>query len=102
MRPAKSFWKNGQLCLTTCQWLCQRIRLVTPGTTALLRTRLSASNVSGRPMSTTSAIPINIGSAAANAAARSAACISVTSLPMNTGISVSISATARPVANIAA
>jgi hypothetical protein len=42
MRPAKSFWKNGQLWRTTCQWLCQRIRLVTPGTTALLRTRLSA------------------------------------------------------------
>ncbi len=38
MRPAKSFWKNGQLCRTTCQWLCQRIRLVTPGITALLRT----------------------------------------------------------------
>ncbi len=37
MRPAKSFWKNGQLWRTTCQWLCQRIRLVTPGTTALLR-----------------------------------------------------------------
>jgi hypothetical protein len=31
MRPAKSFWKNGQLCRTTCQWLCQRIRLVAPG-----------------------------------------------------------------------
>ena len=28
MRPAKSFWKNAQLCRTTCQWLCQRIRLV--------------------------------------------------------------------------
>ncbi len=27
MRPAKSFWKNAQLCRTTCQWLCQRIRL---------------------------------------------------------------------------
>ena len=34
MRPAKSFWKKGQLWRTTCQWLCQRIRLVTPGTTA--------------------------------------------------------------------
>ena len=28
MRPAKSFWKNAQLCRTTCQWLCQRMRLV--------------------------------------------------------------------------
>jgi hypothetical protein len=47
MRPAKSFWKKGQLWRTTCQWLCQRIRLVTPGSTALLRTRLSASSISG-------------------------------------------------------
>ena len=58
MRPAKSFWKNGQLWRTTCQWLCQRMRLVTPGTTALLRTRLSARSVSGRPISTTAAMPI--------------------------------------------
>ena len=35
MRPAKSFWKKGQLCRTTCQWLCHRMRLVAPGTTAL-------------------------------------------------------------------
>ena len=101
MRPAKSFWKNGQLCLTTCQWLCQRIRLVTPGTTALLRTRLSASIASGRPISTTATMPSSIGVAASKAAARSGACISVTSLPMKTGIAVSISATHSPVANIA-
>ena len=24
MRPAKSFWKNAQLCRTTCQCDCQR------------------------------------------------------------------------------
>jgi hypothetical protein len=35
MRPAKSFWKNGQLWRTTCQWLCQRMRLVAPGMSAL-------------------------------------------------------------------
>ena len=29
MRPAKSFWKKGQLCRTTWRWLCQRTRLVT-------------------------------------------------------------------------
>ncbi len=102
MRPAKSFWKNGQLWRTTCQWLCQRMRLVTFGTTALLRTRLSAKRVTGRPTSTARAIPTSIGSAAANAAARSSACISVTSLPMNTGIRVSMSATRMPVTNIAA
>ena len=31
MRPAKSFWKKVQLWRTTCQWLCQRIRLVRLG-----------------------------------------------------------------------
>jgi hypothetical protein len=102
MRPAKSFWKNGQLCRTTCQWLCQRIRLVTPGTTALLRTRLSSSSAAGRPKSTSAAIPSSEGSAACSAAARSAASISATMRPMNTGISVSISATSSPVQNIAA
>ena len=96
MRPAKSFWKKGQLWRTTCQWLCQRMRLVTPGTTALLRTRLSASSVSGRPIRMIAAMPISIGSAAWKAAARSAASMSVTSLPMNTGIAVSISATHKP------
>ena len=25
MRPAKSFWKNAQLCRTTCQCDCQRM-----------------------------------------------------------------------------
>ena len=28
MRPAKSFWKKGRFWRITCQWLCQRIRLV--------------------------------------------------------------------------
>src|SRR6267378_3506682 len=42
MRPAKSFWKNGQFCLTTCQWLCQRIMLVTPGISAFWRISMSA------------------------------------------------------------
>ena len=102
MRPAKSFWKNGQLCRTTCQWLCQRIRLVTPGTTALLRTRLSASSASGRPMTTRSAMPMSAGSACWNAARRSGVCMRATRRPMKTGIEVSISATARPVTNIAA
>jgi len=101
MRPAKSFWKKGQLWRTTCQWLCQRIRLVTPGTTALLRTRLSIISASGRPTRISTAMAINIGMASASAAARSVASISRTSLPMNTGISVSIRATIKPVANIA-
>jgi hypothetical protein len=101
MRPAKSFWKKGRLWRTTCQWLCQRIRLVTPGTTALLRTRLSISSASGRPISTSSAMPMSMGRASASAAARSCASISRTMRPMKTGISVSISATASPVTNMA-
>ena len=36
MRPAKSFWKKVQLWRTTCQWLCQRIRLVRPGIDRLI------------------------------------------------------------------
>ena len=35
IRPAKSFWKKFQLCRITCQWLCHRISVVTPGITAL-------------------------------------------------------------------
>ena len=99
MRPAKSFWKKGQLWRTTCQWLCQRIRLVTPGTTMLLRTRLSTSSTSGRPNSTSADMPSSIGIAPASAAARSVASIRRTRRPMNSGITVSISATARPVTN---
>ena len=101
MRPAKSFWKNDQPWRATCQWLCQRIMLVTPGSTALLRTRLSASIASGRPTRISSAMPASIGPDSANAAARSAFSISPTSLPMKRGITVSISATARPVHSIA-
>ena len=102
MRPAKSFWKKVQLWRITCQWLCQRIRLVTPGSTALLRTRLSASSASGRPTSTSTAIASRLGIASCSAAARSVDSISATRRPMKTGISVSINATTRPVANIAA
>ncbi len=34
IRPAKSFWKNVQLWRTTCQWFCQRMRLLSPGAIA--------------------------------------------------------------------
>ena len=74
---------------------------MTPGTTAMLRTIVSASSASGRPNSTSAAMPSSIGAAALNAAARSGACISVTSLPMKTGTSVSTPATTSPVTNIA-
>ena len=100
MRPAKSFWKNDQFWRTTCQWLCQRIRLVAPGISAFWRIAMSASSTSGRTMSISTTMPSSIGDCCASAAWRSAASISETSLPMNTGITVSISATARLVANM--
>ena len=46
-------------------------------------------------------MPISMGVAAWKAAARSLASISETSLPMNTGMSVSTSATPSPVTNMA-
>ena len=102
MRPAKSFWKNGQLCRTTCQWLCQRMRLVAPGMIALWRIATSASITSGRTRSTSATMPTSRGHWSSSAARRSVASISDTSRPMNTGITVSIRATARLVTNISA
>jgi hypothetical protein len=102
IRPAKSFWKNGQLWRTTCQWLCQRIRLVAPGTSALCRIATSLKIASGRTTSTRAIIATSIGVSAASAAARSVVSISATSRPMKSGITVSSSATARLAANIAA
>ena len=102
MRPAKSFWKNGQLWRTTCQWLCQRIRLVAPGMIALWRIATSASITSGRTMRTSATMPTSSGHWSFSAALRSTASMSDTSLPRNTGITVSISATARLVTNISA
>ena len=93
MRPAKSFWKNGQLCRTTCQWLCQRIRLVTPGTTRVVAHE-AVGEQRQRPADQHERRHADQHRhGGAKAAARSLASISVTSLPMNTGISVSISAT---------
>ena len=102
MRPAKSFWKNARPWRSTCQWLCQRIRLVAPGISAFWRIAMSTRITSGRTMSTSATMPSSIGACCARAAWRSAASISDTSLPRNTGITVSISATARLVANISA
>ena len=102
MRPAKSFWKYDQLWRTTCQWLCQRIRLVAPGISVLWRSATWASITSGRTMSTSAIMPSSKGSCWASAAWRSTASIIATSLPMNTGIAVSIRATARLVTNMSA
>ena len=56
MRPAKSFWKNVQLCRTTCQWFCQRIMLDRPGFTIWLIMTTWQSNASGRTSSSTPAM----------------------------------------------
>ena len=57
MRPAKSFWKNAQLCRTTCQWLCQRIMLPTLAAIAWLAMMFCAVSASGRSTSSTTAMP---------------------------------------------
>ena len=57
MRPAKSFWKNVQLCRTTCQWFCQRIMLDRPGLTIWFTRMLCATKLSGRSTSSTPAMP---------------------------------------------
>ena len=103
MRPAKSFWKNGQLWRTTCQWLCQRIRLVAPGTNALWRIETSVRIASGRTTSTSATMHEQHRHRARRAPpARSGGSISDTSRPMNSGMTVSSNATARLAANIAA
>ena len=102
MRPAKSFWKKLQLWRTTCQWLCQRIRLVVPGMTAFRRTATSIRIASGRSSRTTASMPSRSGQRCASAAWRSAASISPTNWPMKTGMVASSSATDRLVANMAA
>ena len=76
--------------------------LVAPGISTFWRIATSANITSGRAISINATIAISSADCCARAAWRSAACISVTSLPMNTGIRVSISATARLVANMSA
>ena len=102
MRPAKSFWKKGQLWRITCQWLCQRMSEVAPGMRTMCRIAISASSTSGRTTRTRAIMPMSIGHCSRSAAMRSAASMSDTRRPMKRGITVSSAATARPAANIAA
>ncbi len=99
MRPAKSFWKNAQLCRTTCQWFCQRIMLPTLAAIAWLAMMFCVVSASGRSTSSTSAMPTRIGQKSANSVSGLLAVISVTTRPMNTGMSESSSATAKPATN---
>ena len=102
MRPAKSFWKNGQLWRTTCQWLCQRIRLVAPGTRALWRID-DVDEDRERPHDEHEHDhrEQHRPRCASSAAWRSGASISETSRPMKSGMTVSSSATARLATNMA-
>ncbi len=86
MRPAKSFWKNAQLWRTTCQWFCQRIMFDTLAAIAWLATRFCAVIASGRPISSTSAMPMSMCHCSASSVFGSLAVISVTTRPMKTGI----------------
>ncbi len=58
-RPAKSFWKNVQLCRTTCQWLCHRTRFVSPAAMDWFVSRFCISNPAGRSTSRNAAMPSN-------------------------------------------
>ena len=99
MRPAKSFWKKVQLCRTTCQWLCQRIRLPTLAAIAWLAMMFWLVSASGRSTRSTSAITARIGQKVSNRCSGGLEVISVTTRPMNSGIRESSSATAKPAAN---
>jgi hypothetical protein len=101
MRPAKSFWKNVQLCRTTCQWFCQRIRLERPGASAWLTIAFWISIADGR--STSMIAPMPSSGSQASFSSVSGVCVdsSATSLPMQTGIAVSSSATIDPAKNSA-
>ena len=100
MRPAKSFWKNVQLCRTTCQWLCQRIRLVRPGAMAWLVIRLCNNSAAGDRTSMHRAMPSNrpvLGQQRSGAWLET----SDTTRPMKTGMVASNSATKNPATNSA-
>ena len=73
MRPAKSFWKNVQLCRTTCQWFCQRIRFDRPGFTIWLISTTWQSSTDGRSTSSTTAMPASCGQASCSRVGRGVA-----------------------------
>ena len=102
MRPAKSFWKNVQPCRTTCQWFCQRTRLVSPGTSTWLVTSACARCASGRSTISSSAMPASWRPASRQIVSGRCEETSVTIRPMNTGIAASSSATTNPVTKSAA
>jgi hypothetical protein len=96
IRPAKSFWKKLHDWRTTCQWLCQRMRLATLAAIAWLATMFCRVSAAGRSTRSTPAIASKIGQNAANRLSGGLPVIKVTMRPMKTGISASSSATAKP------
>ena len=99
MRPAKSFWKNDHDWRTTCQWFCQRMRFDTLAAIAWFISRCWVVMASGRASSSTAAMPASSGQDCANNSSGRECVISVTTLPMNTGMVTSSSATTKPAAN---
>ena len=97
MRPAKSFWKKVQPWRTTCQWFCQRTRLVSPGTSAWLVISALAKWVHGRSTRISPAIAASCQPASRQIAPPSCAVTSVTTRPRHPGIAAAHSATASPV-----
>jgi hypothetical protein len=76
------------------------MRLVTPGMSAFCRIATSERMMSGRTKSTRTTMPPRITALSLSAAWRSTDSMIETSRPMKSGITVSISATARLVTNI--
>ena len=101
MRPAKSFWKKAQLWRTTCQWLCQRIRLVRPGAIAWLVMSACSSSAEGRSTSSTTAMPMSLGQSSRSNSPGAWVETRVTTRPMKTGMLASSSATTKPAMNSA-
>jgi hypothetical protein len=102
IRPAKSFWKNVQPWRTTCQWLCQRTRLVMPGISIRFATISCAKCAAGRTIR--NSIPIRASCQPASRQIVSGVCddTSDTMRPMHSGISASVTATKKQVPNSAA
>ena len=99
IRPAKSFWKNVQLCRTTCQWFCQRIMLARPGLTTWLIMRFCQNSAAGRASSSTAAIAANCGQASCHSAPGAWVETSATTRPMKAGIEASSTAISPPPRN---
>ena len=101
MRPAKSFWKNVQLCRTTCQWFCQRTMLDRPGFTIWLISTTWPMNTIGRTSSSTPAMVRSCGQVSRSRSAGAWVETSPTTRPMKAGMVTSSIAIRPPKMNSA-